>query len=80
MSKHRIHLEDKIHSKEQMVHSVKVLQALKDLKDFLSSLEGAKEQGDLPSVTFLMNLRRCLVKKEEADKEARYRQKVKTSC
>lgn len=77
MSKLRIHLGDRIHSREVMDHLVK---GLLDSRAFQSSLEKVVSQGKgkAPLEIFLKNLRRCLVQKADQGHVARLRLKDKT--
>ena len=79
MSRHRIHLGDRTHSRELMDLSVRAFKVLKVSKASKSSLEEGRAQDSHLLETSLMNLRRCLVVVTK-DSVVKPRPRDKTSC
>lgn len=79
MSKHKIHLEVKIHFRVLMGHLDRDLLALKDLKvSHLNSIVD-KDLEEHHLEIYLKSLRRCL-EKEDQGLEVKLNQKDKTLC
>ena len=74
-SKPKIHLEEKTHSRELVIHLVKALQVLMDSQ--ASSIK-EEEQPKGVSEIYSKNLRRCLVVKAEDSEDSKSKQKAKT--